>query len=195
MRSLTLALERAEHIQQLTAQCDLLDTRTLVLSDANEELEAFAYSVSHDLRTPGRHIAGFSQLLRTSLKDQLTDQSTRYLTIIEQAARRMNGLIDSMLDLARTSQQPLQLQGVGLDALLTDIQAELEPDVQGRTITWQVNPLPRVMADQDLLRQVLQRPAVTCPGRLSACRVRAQCRFGPGRSESRRCRPGPCGSR
>ncbi|UQN09345.1 ATP-binding protein [Deinococcus sp. QL22] len=155
LRSLTLALERAEHTRQLTVQRDTLDARTLALSDANEELEAFAYSVSHDLRTPVRHIAGFSTLLRTSLQDQLTDRSARYLSVIDQAAQRMNSLIDAMLDLSRTSQQPLSLRLVDLDQLVMEIQTELELDLSARAITWQVGPLPRVMGDQELLRQVM----------------------------------------
>ena len=155
LRSLTLALERAEHIQQLTSQRDTLDVRTQALGDANEELEAFAYSVSHDLRTPVRHIAGFNTLLRTSLGDQLSEKSVRYLAVIDQAAQRMNTLIDAMLDLSRTSRQPLHLRLVDLGTLVTDVQAELAPEVWTPHSTWRIAPLPLVMGDQDLLRQVL----------------------------------------
>ncbi|MFD1734394.1 ATP-binding protein [Deinococcus malanensis] len=155
MRSLSLALERAEYTRELTAQRDALDTRTLALGDANEELEAFAYSVSHDLRTPVRHIAGFSTLLRKTLGDGLDPKAERYLTVIDQATLRMNHLIDAMLDLSRTSRQPLHVRLVDLGALLTDIRAELMPDVLERDIAWRIGPLPLVWADQDLLRQAL----------------------------------------
>lgn len=153
LRSLTLALERAEHTRQLTAQRDTLDARTVALGDANEELEAFAYSVSHDLRTPVRHIAGFNNLLRKSLGDP--QKAARYLDVIDQAAGRMNTLIDAMLDLSQTARQPLHPRRVDLEALVTHVRAELVPDILERQITWKVGPLPLVMGDQDLLRQVL----------------------------------------
>ena len=84
---LTLALERAEQARQLTAQRDLLGVRTQALEAANEELEAFAYSVSHDLRTPVRHIGGFNELLRKTLAEQLDPGAERYLGVIDQAAQ------------------------------------------------------------------------------------------------------------
>ncbi len=147
-RSLGLALERTEQARQLTAQRDLLQV-------SNEELEAFTYSVSHDLRTPVRHIKGFSELLRKRVGPQLDLQATRYLTVIDEAAGRMDVLIDAMLDLAHTARLPLRLGPVDLDALVLSVRQELEVDEQGRAVRWEVTPLPMITGDHDTLRQVI----------------------------------------
>ncbi|GGR07990.1 GAF domain-containing sensor histidine kinase [Deinococcus ruber] len=154
-RSLSLALERAEQSQQLIAQRDALDARTQALTEANEELEAFAYSVSHDLRTPVRHINGFNHLLRRTLGDKLDDKAARYLDIVEDATARMNTLIDAMLNLSRTSRQPLRLGLVDMGALLESVQAELMVGELDRRVEWRFSVLPMVSADFDLLRQVM----------------------------------------
>ncbi|UQN05220.1 ATP-binding protein [Deinococcus sp. QL22] len=156
MHSLSLALERAEHARELTAQRDILDARTRSLSAANEELEAFAYSVSHDLRTPVRHMMSFGNLLRRSLADRLDEKSARYLAIMDQAAGRMNTPIDAMLELSRTSQQALLLQPVDLNRLVIGVRQSLDSELKGRQVTWTVSPLPLVMGDQGLLRQVFE---------------------------------------
>nr|WP_261664929.1 histidine kinase dimerization/phospho-acceptor domain-containing protein [Deinococcus sp. Marseille-Q6407] len=119
---LRLALERAEQTQQLQEQ--------------NAELEAFTYSVSHDLRTPVRHIMGFNRLLRGNLGEQVDSKSERYLTVIEEATVRMNTLIDAMLDLSRTARATLQPGTVDLGTLVSDVQGELEAEVEdGRSTT------------------------------------------------------------
>ncbi|AFZ69754.1 ATP-binding protein [Deinococcus peraridilitoris] len=148
VHSLGLALERAEGVARLSEE-----RRKLGL--ANEELEAFTYSVSHDLRTPVRHIIGFNQLLRRSLSGQLDEKSTRYLTVVDQAAVRMNTLIDAMLGLSRLGQLPMQSSLVDLDAVVRSVQQELEPDVAGRDVRWDVARLPLVAGDAEMLRQVM----------------------------------------
>ncbi|THF70800.1 GAF domain-containing protein [Deinococcus sp. Arct2-2] len=154
--SLNLALDRARQTRMVTVQRDLLNARTRSLSAANEELEAFAYSVSHDLRTPVRHMTSFGHMLRKTLDDRLDEKSVRYLGIIDQAAMRMNTLIDAMLDLARTSRQPLSFQQVELDGLVRTVRVSLEPDVGERQIVWVIGPLPRVLGDAGLLQQVVE---------------------------------------
>ena len=146
--SLTLALERTEQTRQLTRQRDLLTA-------ANEEMEAFSYSVSHDLRTPVRHIKGFSDRLSTSLQGQLDNQSERYLRVVGESADRMNILIDAMLDLSRRSTAPLQLGPVDLEALVSVVRADLEAEALNRQVNWQVAPLPPIVGDRETLRQVL----------------------------------------
>ena len=90
---MSLALERAEQARQLTAQRDMLQA-------ANEELEAFTYSVSHDLRTPVRHIISFGSLLRRSLPERLDEKTQRYFNVVEASAVNLNQLIDGMLELS-----------------------------------------------------------------------------------------------
>ena len=147
--------ERAEQARQLGAQRDVLDARTRALEAANEELEAFAYGVSHDLRTPVRHIAGFSDLLRKSLAGQLDERAARYLNVIDDAAERMNILIDAMLDLSRTARLPLRVGPVDLSALVAAVRADLELETLDRRLVWAIEPLPLVSGDRETLRQVV----------------------------------------
>ncbi|MFD1734331.1 histidine kinase dimerization/phospho-acceptor domain-containing protein [Deinococcus malanensis] len=154
-RSLELALDRASKTAQLEQERAQLTLRTASLAAANEELEAFAYSVSHDLRTPVRHIAGFNELLRKSFGGTLDPKAARYLTVVDEAAQRMNALIDAMLDLSRTSRLPLRLGPVDLGALVQQVRLEFDPDLLGREVRWEVQALPLVMGDHDMLRQVM----------------------------------------
>ncbi|AZI44924.1 PAS domain S-box protein (plasmid) [Deinococcus psychrotolerans] len=145
---LGLALERAGQARQLIAQRDMLQA-------ANEELEAFAYSVSHDLRTPVRHIVSFGALLRRSLPEQLDAKTQRYFNVVETAAVTLNQLIDGMLDLSRTSRQPLEAGQVDLSRLLGAARQEIGAAEPSRQITWQVAQLPVVTGDAALLRRVM----------------------------------------
>ncbi|AFZ67091.1 PAS domain S-box [Deinococcus peraridilitoris DSM 19664] len=143
-------------IQELNTQLEArVRERTRSLEAANEELEAFSYSVSHDLRTPVRHITGFTSILRKSLGDKLDEKSARALTVVEVAAERMNTLIDAMLDLSRTSRQPVRVKLVDLGALVSAVRTELESDVLERRVRWQVSELPLVPGDHELLRQAM----------------------------------------
>jgi len=147
-RSLRLALERTETTRRLQVQRDLLQA-------SNDELEAFTYSVSHDLRTPVRHILSFSGLLRRSLPGPLSEKTERYFKIVETAAANLNELIDGMLDLSRTSRQPLKASRVDLERLVGAVRKELSRSAPDRQITWQVTGLPTVQGDPDLLRRVM----------------------------------------
>jgi PAS domain S-box-containing protein len=154
-RSLTLALERTEQTRQLTRQRDLLDDRTQRLTAANEDMEAFAYSVSHDLRTPVRHIQGFSELLGKSLGGRLDARTARYLQVVSEAADRMNTMIDAVLDLSRSSTAPLSLGSVDLNALVQVVRLDLEGETLNRQVDWEISPLPPVVGDQETLRRAL----------------------------------------
>jgi signal transduction histidine kinase/putative methionine-R-sulfoxide reductase with GAF domain len=154
-RSLTLALERTEQTRHLTHQRDLLDAQTQLLTTANQDMEAFSYSVSHDLRTPVRHIKGFSDLLIRSLGGRLDPQTKHYLQVVGEAADRMNTMIDAMLDLSRSSMAPLRLGPVDLEALVSVVRSDLEAELLDRRVTWRVAPLPPIMSDWEALRQVL----------------------------------------
>ncbi|WP_291430724.1 ATP-binding protein [Deinococcus sp.] len=156
-QSLSLALDRAQSVMDLRHYSDKLELSNAAMHAANEELEAFAYSVSHDLRAPVRHITGFSDLLRKALGDTLdaNPKASRALQVITDSAAHMNELIDAMLNLSRTARQELRVDDVNLAALTEDVRRDLTPDLQGRAIHWNVAPLPTVKGDPTLLRQVL----------------------------------------
>ncbi|WP_295819125.1 ATP-binding protein [uncultured Deinococcus sp.] len=154
-RSLTLALQRSAEDAALRRQRDVLDARAQTLSEANEALDAFALSVSHDLRTPVRHVLGYTDLLRRGLGDRLDPKHQRFLTVVSEAAERMNVMIDALLDAARTSQQPLRRTEVNLARLIGEVQRELTQALPERDVQWAVGSLPSVPGDEALLRQVL----------------------------------------
>jgi signal transduction histidine kinase len=129
--------------------------RTADLFAANEELESFSYSVSHDLRAPLRHIGGFAALLEQSMAGRLQESDRRYLKTITDAATRMGRLIDDLLAFSRTGRSPIVKNAVRLQPLIEDVQREVASAAQGRSIAWTIHPLPEVEADAAMLRQVL----------------------------------------
>ncbi|MBC8009348.1 MAG: CHASE3 domain-containing protein [Burkholderiales bacterium] len=144
------------------------------LRQANEELEAFSYSVSHDLRAPLRHIEGFSDMLGRHASAGLDERGHRYLTVIADSARRMGTLIDDLLTFARIGRTELRRLPVHLDELVRDVRAALAAETSGRAIEWDVRPLPVVTGDPNLLRQVfanLLGNAVKYTSRQPAARI------------------------
>ena len=134
---------------------DSLRKSRVALVAANKELEAFSYSVSHDLRAPLRHVSGFVQLLQSNAKGKLDETGARYLEVIAGAARKMGELIDDLLSFSRTGRAQMHLETVPLGPLVDECRRELEPEMQGRKIAWTIGELPDVQADRPLLRQVL----------------------------------------
>jgi light-regulated signal transduction histidine kinase (bacteriophytochrome) len=128
--------------------------RTAQLEAANKELEAFSYSVSHDLRAPLRHVAGFIRLLLQREEGRLDPTSWRYLNIIAESSDRMDQLINDLLAFSRTGRTEMRVQCVELDGLVREVQQELAPEMEERRITWEVGPLPAVEGDTILLQQV-----------------------------------------
>jgi signal transduction histidine kinase len=129
--------------------------RTSALEQANKELESFAYSVSHDLRAPLRHIDGFLALLKESVEPALDDQSLHYMSTIADAARRMSTLIDDLLAFSRMGRQEMSKTSVDLNALVADVIRGLAPEAAGRNIDWRIADLPVVTGDLAMLRVVL----------------------------------------
>ncbi len=127
--------------------------RTQALATAYRELESFSYSVSHDLRAPLRSISGFASMLREEEGENLTPDGRRYLTVMDESARRMGRLIDALLALARTSRQVLSHETVDLAALAQSVLSELAPQHPLAQVS--VEPLPSVQGDLVLLRQVM----------------------------------------
>jgi PAS domain S-box-containing protein len=139
---------------EMRALNEQLQRRTGDLETANRELEAFSYSVSHDLRAPLRHIDGYAGLLGTETTGQLSEKAQRYLRVISEAARSMGTLIDDLLSFSRMSRQEMHADVVDLDALVREARSGLEPLTAGRQIDWRIGALPRVRGDQAMLRQV-----------------------------------------
>ena len=128
--------------------------RTAQLEAANKELEAFTYSVSHDLRAPLRHIVGFSKMLGETCGSLLTPEGRHYLQRIESGTHRMGMLVDDLLNLTRIGRQEIKLQVTSLDSIVKDVVAELALDLAGREVEWKISSVPSVMGDPALLRVV-----------------------------------------
>lgn len=129
--------------------------RTAQLEAANQELEAFAYSVSHDLRAPLRHIDGFLELLQKRTATALDDKSQHYLASVFDSTRRMGTLIDDLLSFSRMGRWEMLKKPVDLKVLVQEVIREFEPEVQGRLVRWQIADLPLVTADRAMLRIAL----------------------------------------
>jgi light-regulated signal transduction histidine kinase (bacteriophytochrome) len=147
-----LALEQLHLLDEQTAFAEHLRRRGEQLEAANRELEAFSYSVSHDLRAPLRHIEGFTDLL---LKGSATDSQQHQLRRISEAAIRMGGLIDDLLAFSRMSRAEMLTMPVQLDALAAEARRDLQVETENRQIEWLFLPLPAVRGDPNLLRLVL----------------------------------------
>ncbi|PJK08594.1 histidine kinase [Lysobacteraceae bacterium NML95-0200] len=128
------------------------------ISDVNRELEAFSYSVSHDLRSPLRHISGFAEKLGKQLGDGADDKSRHYLQVIDSSAKRMATLIDDLLVYSRLGRSALRLQPVDMQSMVEETRALLDANAQnetpGRHIEWNIKALPMVIADENMMRQV-----------------------------------------
>ena len=150
-------LERALSVRKLrlenAALAQRVEERTAELEAANKELEAFSYSVSHDLRAPLRHINGFTDLLLQS-GSALSEHNQRYLGLISTAAKQMNQLIDDLLDFSRNSRVEIQQTKVDLQEMIEKILQDSQPEMANRKIIFEKQPLPSVQGDPSLLRQV-----------------------------------------
>jgi PAS domain S-box-containing protein len=134
---------------------ELVRGRTAELEAANKELEAFAYSVSHDLRAPLRHIDGFLELLQKKAAAALDEQSLHYMDTIADAAQKMGVLIDDLLAFSRMGRQALSFQAVDLGNLVGEVIRELGPEIAGRDIDWRIGDLPAVRGDGAMLQMAL----------------------------------------
>ena len=130
--------------------------RTAELKAANKELEAFTYSVSHDLRAPIRHISGFAKILVEKFRSSLPAEAHEHLQLIVEAAHRMGQMVDEMLKLARLGRQGLAVKVTGLNSLVEDVITLLAPETEGRQVEWKIGQLPFAECDPILMPQVFQ---------------------------------------
>lgn len=142
-----------QQVKELNRQ---LEGKVAQISDVNRELEAFSYSVSHDLRAPLRHIAGFTGKLKRHLDEHLDETSAHYLDVISTSATRMAQLIDDLLVFSRLGRGALRLQAVDMQSLVDEARALAESEAGERRIEWAIAPLPIVIGDENMLRTVWQ---------------------------------------
>jgi len=130
--------------------------RTAQLEAANHELEAFTYSVSHDLRAPLRHIGGFSKILSEDFGPGMPEEAQNHLKRIEDGAHRMGLLVDELLNLARVGRHAIKLQATRLNLVIEEVVSLLQPETQDRKIDWKIADLRSAECDPILIKQVFQ---------------------------------------
>jgi PAS domain S-box-containing protein len=145
-------VERME--AEIYASAQAVEVANQKLRQANEELESFSYSVSHDLRAPLRHINGFSQMLEQHLGGNLDDKARHYLRTIGTSARQMGTLIDGLLAFSRIGRSEMKIQRVSLGNVVHSVVQSLAQEIGERKVLWEIAPLPDVEGDPVLLYQV-----------------------------------------
>ena len=132
-----------------------LERRAIELEASNKELEAFAYSTSHDLRAPLRHMAGYSELLQKHAFSSLDEKGRRYVAMLLESAKRMGDLIDDLLAFSRIGRAETHNTLVSLEQVVREVQREVERDTDGRDIVWRVGALPSMHGDRAMVRLAL----------------------------------------
>jgi K+-sensing histidine kinase KdpD len=154
-----------------------LANRAAELESTNKELESFAYSVSHDLRAPLRHVVGFSELLQKQAASLLDDKSQRYIKTILDSAKKMGRLIDDLLSFSRIGRAETKKSLVNLEQLVKDVVSEIEPETRGREIAWKIDALPVCYGDRSMLMLVLAN-LVSNAVKFTRMRTRAEIEIG-----------------
>ncbi|WP_296253412.1 ATP-binding protein [uncultured Stenotrophomonas sp.] len=156
-----ITVQRAvqQHVEELNHQ---LEGKVEQMADVNRELEAFSYSVSHDLRAPLRHVAGFSDKLKRHLGETIDGKTQHYLDVISSSAQLMAALIDDLLVYSRLGRGAMRLQRVDMQSLVADTRALLDSNLKNeagadgklREVEWKIGRLPVLIGDENMLRQV-----------------------------------------
>ncbi|MBN1329458.1 MAG: GAF domain-containing protein [Candidatus Heimdallarchaeota archaeon] len=150
-----LVIERTiaeNNLYKLNEELELrVFSRTAELDEVNKELEAFSYSVSHDLRAPLRHIAGYLELIKKNI-DNIDEKIAHYFDTIVKSTKEMNNLIDDLLSFSKISRYELFKDELNLYQIIYSIISEFDPDLQGRNIEWQIRELPLIKGDYSLIR-------------------------------------------
>ena len=148
-----------QHVEELNHQ---LEGKVEQMADVNRELEAFSYSVSHDLRAPLRHVAGFSDKLQRHLGEAIDGKTQHYLDVISSSAQLMAALIDDLLVYSRLGRGAMRMQRVDMQSLVADTRALLDSNLKNeagadgkvREVEWKIGRLPVLIGDENMLRQV-----------------------------------------
>jgi light-regulated signal transduction histidine kinase (bacteriophytochrome) len=153
---IALLAERIERVRKLRGMNEKMKIQSEKLEDANQELEAFAYSVSHDLRVPLRAIDGFSRILLEDYEDKLDEEGIRLLNIVRDNTAKMGHLIDDILLLSRAGRQEMKMSEIDMESLANNSFNEFQEEIKGRELQFEVDKLPHAYGDRALLSQVFQ---------------------------------------
>ncbi|MEP6664532.1 MAG: PAS domain S-box protein, partial [Verrucomicrobiota bacterium] len=154
-RDITDRILAEEEIRKLNTELEeRVLLRTSELASTNHELEAFTYSVSHDLRAPLRHIDAFAQMLAEELKTNSSAEAIRYISRIRHGVQNMGKLVDDLLNLSRVGRREVSRKRIALNSIIEEVLFDLQPEYTGRTVEWKIGQLPVMECDAGLIKQV-----------------------------------------